>query len=106
MSTSYYIFKTDNKSGKTIHICNGSHNDEHECRVHWLCYMYGFMDGAFELLGRKNFTMEVGTHDQSFRLVTTDQQKDVEYFMLLDKEGQDMVMETCRQNYPADVPVE
>lgn len=95
--TSYYIFKTDNKSGKTIHICNGSHNDEHECRVHMLYYMYGFMDGAFELLGRKNFSMENGTHDQSFRLVTTDQQKDIEYFMLFDDEGEKLIQKICSE---------
>ena len=41
----YYIFKTDNKTGRTIHICNGSHDDERQCTMHFLCYLYGFMDG-------------------------------------------------------------
>lgn len=92
----YYIFKTDNKTGKTIHICNGSHDDVKQCREHWLYYLYGFMDGAFELIGRKNFTMENGIHDQSFRFCTVDQKKDIEYFMLLDKEGLDLIMEISK----------
>ena len=92
----YYIFKTDNKTGRIVHICNGAHDDEQQCRVHWLCYLYGFMDGAFELLGDRNFKMDNGTHDQSFRLYTEDGQKDVEYFMLLDEEGQNMIQEICK----------
>lgn len=92
----YYIFKTDNKTGRTINICNGSHDDERQCTMHFLCYLYGFMDGAFELLGRKGFDMVNGEHDRSFRLTTSDGKKDVEYFMLLDEEGQNLIQESCK----------
>ena len=95
MSTSYFIFKTDNTTGKTIHICNGSHNSEQECRTHWQCYMYGFMDGMFELLGRDNFQMTNGSRPLSFRIVVDDK-KDVEYFMLFDQEGHDLIMELSK----------
>ena len=94
--TAYYIFKTDNLTGKTIHMCNGSHNDERECKIHWQSYMYGFMDGAFEMLGRDNFQMMRGTHDLSFRF-TVDGKADTEFFMLFDQAGQDLIMEICRR---------
>lgn len=93
--TSYFIFKTDNLTGKTIHICNGCHDTEHECLIHWQSYMYGFMDGAFELLGREGFQMMNGGHRLSFRF-SVDGKMNVEYFMLLDDEGHKMVMETCK----------
>ena len=93
----YYIFKTDMVSGKTIHICNGSHNDERECLLHWQAYLYGFMDGAFELLGRKNFDMTNGDAKHSFRIIVAAQQKCVEYFMLFDEEGQNLIHEICKE---------
>lgn len=57
MTHYYSIFKTDNISGKTILICGGSHDTIEECNIHWISYLYGFMDGAFELLGRNGFQM-------------------------------------------------
>ncbi len=95
--TSYYIFKTDKVTGKTVHICNGSHNDERECRIHWQAYMYGFMDGAFEILGASNVKILSGDAKHSFTLFVESQKKCVEYFMLLDKEGQDLVYEISNQ---------
>ena len=58
MYTSYFIFKTDNLSGKTIHICNGSHDSEYECNIHFHAYMYGFYDGCVEALGSGKFQFE------------------------------------------------
>ena len=93
----YYIFKTDYKSGKTIHICNGGHETIFECSSHWIIYMYGFMDAAYEFLGYGNFEMDGGKHSQlSIRFTTKDGSKDVEYFMLLDKEGQDLINEISK----------
>lgn len=91
----YYIFKTNNLTGKTDHICNGSHKTEEEIDIHWMSYMYGFMDGAFEILGAKNFQMMTGSHKRSF-IIGQDGKFNVEYFMLLDEEGQDKVMEICK----------
>lgn len=93
--TSYFIFKTDNLTGKTIHICNGAHDTERECRIHWQSYMYGFMDGAFEILGRENFQMMNGSHELSFKF-SIDGKKDVEYYMLFGQAGHDMIMEICK----------
>lgn len=97
MSTSYYFFKTDNKTGKTVHICNGDHETERECDVHFISYLYGFMDGAIELVGINNFEIEPGEHDRSFRFTTDDGKKDVEYFMLFDEEGQNLIYELCKE---------
>lgn len=91
----YYIFKTDNKTGKTIHICNGSHDDEKQCRIHWQAYLYGFMDQATDLLGGLTFGLQKGTHDHSFRF-TYKRKMDVEYFMLLGNEGRDLIYELCK----------
>lgn len=87
--TSYYIFKTDLETGKTTHICNGAHNDKRECRIHFQSYMYGFMDACSAALGHGNFGMTVGNHDHSF--VLTFQGKVIEYFMLFDKDGRDLI---------------
>ena len=93
---SYYIFKTDNRTGKTIHICNGSHDTEHECRIHWQSYMYGFMDGATELLGGLNFGMESGTRENSFRITYQDK-LDVEYFVIFGEEGHKLIFKLCQE---------
>lgn len=90
--TRYYIFKKDNLTGRTIHICNGSHDSEHECRIHWQSYMYGFMDGAFEILGRENFQMMEGIHKLSFQFIVYGKMN-VEYFMLLDEDGVNLIKE-------------
>ena len=94
--TNYYIFKTDRITGKTINICGGSHNNEEECNEHFLAYMYGFMDAAFEILGHGKFQMMNGSRKNSFTF-SVDGKKDVEYFMLLDKEGTDKIFEICNQ---------
>lgn len=86
----YYFFKTDNITLRTIIICNGSHEDVDQCKLHFRYYMYGFMDGAFEILGAGNFKMDQGSHPDSFR-VTYGIKHDVEYFMLLDQEGVDLL---------------
>ncbi len=96
----YYIFKTDKGSGKTTNVCGGSHNDERECRIHWKSYMYGFMDGAFELLGRSNVFMVNGRHDLSFEILIKSQQRIVEYFMLFDQEGEDLIREISKTPTP------
>ena len=85
MTHSYFIFKTNNHTGKTIHICNGSHDTERECRIQWQSYMYGFYDGAVELLGSRNFQFMHGTHLLSFRMSITGKM-DVEYFCILDED--------------------
>ena len=95
MSTSYFIFKTDNLSGKTIHICNGSHDTEHECNIHFHAYMYGFYDGCVEALGSGKFQFGNGTRKNSFRF-SVDGKLDVEYFMLLDQAGHDLIMEISK----------
>lgn len=96
--THYYIFKTNNLTGKTIHICNGSHDTEHECLIHWMNYLYGFMDASFEHLGARNFKMEAGSRPvRCFRFIV-EGKKDIEYFMLLDKEGQDLIMDICKNS--------
>lgn len=91
--TNYYIFKTDLETGKPTHICNGSHKDERECRIHFQSYMYGFMDACSATLGHGNFGLTKGNHDQSF--IFTFNGKIIEYFMLLDKEGQDLILTTA-----------
>ena len=93
--TSYFIFKTDNLTGKTTHICNGSHNDKREREIHWQSYMYGFMDGAFKMLGITNFEMRQGEHPLSFQFIVPGKMNS-EFFMLLDEEGHKMVTETCK----------
>ncbi len=87
--TSYFIFKTDNISEKTTLVCCGTHKDEHECSIHFQSYKYGFCDGCVEALGPGNFKFMDGTRKNSF-LFGIDG-KNVEYFMLLDKEGIDLV---------------
>ena len=91
--THYYIFKTDNLTGKTTHICNGNYNTQFECARHFRIYSFGFMDLAFNVYGN-NFQMSLGHHQRSF--IFKADGIDVEYFMLLDDEGQKMVLGGCR----------
>ena len=93
--TSYFIFKTDGLTGKTSLVCCGSHNTEEEIGIHWQSYMYGFMDGAHELLG-SDFEMKPGDLPSSFTLIVENMAK-VTYFMLTGDEGPAMVNEICRQ---------
>lgn len=93
--TSYFIFKKDNRTGKIINICGGSHKTERECLIHWQSYLYGFADGATELLGGLNFEITSGFYAISFRFVYKDKM-DFEYFMLLDKAGHDMIQEISK----------
>lgn len=87
--TRYYIFKTDNNTDKTIHICNGSYDTMGECRRHWLAYAYGFMDCAFEVCGAGNFEMNGNIIDYKFTFRAKN--KNVSYFMLFDEEGQELI---------------
>ena len=96
---SYYIFKRDNNTGKTTPICNGIHDTQKECLNHFLAYMYGFMDAAIEMVGANNYGMVSDYKDEnrpSFRFTVPSQNKNVEYFMLFDQAGHDMIMETCK----------
>lgn len=87
---SYYIFKTDNNTNKTVHICNGSYDTKEECRKHWLAYTYGFMDCAFEVYGAGNFEM-FGDIIKDNKFTLKARAKSTTFFMLFDKEGQDFI---------------
>lgn len=89
----YFIFKTDLKTNKTTSICNGYHETEAECRLHWTAYMYGCMDAIRELTGKYQ-DMSEGSHGRlSFRLQYAEH--DVEYFMLLNEEGVTLHYQVC-----------
>ena len=95
--TSYFIFKTDKVTGKTASICNGSHETEELCRIHWQSYMYGFMDGAFEMLGRENFQMmQSNEHKLGFEFHVPAKGHTVEFFMLFDEAGHQLIQELCK----------
>lgn len=87
--TSYYIFKTDNNTDKTVLVCNGRYGTTGECRRHWLAYEYGFMDCAFEVYGAGNFTIKGSIVGYKFTFRAKN--KNVSYFMLFDKEGQELI---------------
>lgn len=89
---SYYIFKTNNATGTTTHICNGGYDTEKECFRHFRVYSFGFMDAAAQLAGPGRWQMETGTYAHSFRLTTADG-VDCEYFMLLGDDGQALIQE-------------
>lgn len=89
-TTHYYIFKKEMPSGKTTFICGGSHDSADICAAHFRAYSYGFMDGASQILGYGNYEMMDGGHRLSF-VFSINGQKMVEYFMLLDDEGQDLI---------------
>lgn len=92
METYYYIFKTDNLTKKSSLVCCGHHNTVEECSSHWIYYMYGFMDAVLELSG---VSITQGSSERSFRVNALD--KDVEYFMLLGQEGNDLVYKLANQ---------
>lgn len=92
----YSIFKTDWNTGKTTLVCGGSHDDELQCRMHWQAYLYGFMDGAYELLGYGNFAMMNGKRTLSFQ-INIPGKKLTEYFMLFDKEAQDLINQISKE---------
>jgi hypothetical protein len=91
---SYFIFKKDLTTGYITPICNSWRDDLNEIDRHWFGYMYGFMDGATEILGIKGYQMLEGTHQLSFRFSAPG--KSVEYFMLLDQEGQALMDEISK----------
>ena len=94
---SYYIFKTNKVTGETTHICNGSHDTEELCRIHWQSYMYGFMDGAFEMLGRENFQMmQSREHELGFEMHIPANSHTVEFFMLLGDSGRQLIQDLCK----------
>lgn len=87
----YYIFKTDNNTDKTVHICNGSYDTKDECRRHWLAYTYGFMDCAFEVYGAGNFEM-AGDIMKDCKFTLHAKAKNISYYMLFDEEVQDLIL--------------
>lgn len=95
MATSYFIFKKNLSTEKTILISCGSHDTEEQCSEHFHWYMYGFMDGAIELTGRSE--LEKGSHPRSFVFIL-DGEKRTEYFMLTGKEGADFHMEIIKNS--------
>ena len=96
--TYYYIFKTNKVTGEITHICNGSHEGEDLCRIHWQGYMYGFMDAAFEMLGRENFQMmESREHKLGFEFHIPANNHTVEFFMLFDDAGQQLIQDISRK---------
>ena len=92
----YFIFKTDRLTGKTIHICNGVHNDERECRVHWRAYVYGFYDGVQECMKPGTYEFMDGPKGELSFHFSVAGKLNVKYFMLLDKAGEDLIMEICK----------
>lgn len=95
MATSYFIFKKNLSTEKTILVSSGSHDTEEQCSEHFHWYMYGFMDGAFEILGLDNFQMMSGSREFSFQF-SVDGKMNVEYFMLFDQAGHDLIMEISK----------
>lgn len=91
----YYIFKTNHLTGLSTPICNGGHDTMEECRLHWQAYMYGFMDGATELLGGLTFGLQKGSREFSFVLTYQDKVA-VEYFMIFDDEGSHLIQELAK----------
>lgn len=96
----YYIFKEDLTTGKMVNICGGSHDTYDDCAAHFLAYSYGFMDGAVELCGHSGYLMGAGYHKLSFCFGTKAAGcYQVEYFMLLDKEGQDLMFKISNEGH-------
>lgn len=88
----YYIFKTNLDTGKTYFICGGSQDSYEDCARHFRSYSYGFMDGAVEICGSGGYLMANGNHQLSFLFGTKAAGRfQVEYFMLLDQEGQELI---------------
>jgi hypothetical protein len=92
----YYIFKKDLTTGYITPICNSMRDDLEEIERHWLAYTYGFMDGCFEILGGQYVGMRPGSTKHSF-ILHIEGRHEVEYFMLLDQEGRDLIYESCSQ---------
>ena len=93
---SYFIFKKDLTTGYITPICNSWRDDLNEIDRHWFGYMYGFMDGCFEILGGQYVGMRPGSSERSF-ILHIEGRHEVEYFMLLDDEGRDLIYESCKQ---------
>ena len=96
MATSYFIFKKNLRTDKTVLVSCGSHDNEEQCSEHFHWYMYGFMDGAIELA--TSFELDKGSHEHSFVLVL-DGEKRTEYFMLTGMEGAEFHMQTIREHF-------
>ena len=99
MSTSYFIFKKNLRTGKTVLVSCGSHDTEEQCSEHFHWYMYGFMDGAFELAA--SFELVKGSHDPSFILVLNGEKR-AEYFMLTGMEGAEFHMKIIREQLTSE----
>lgn len=98
----YYIFKKNLSTGKVVNICGGSHDNYEQCAAHFRAYSYGFMDGALEICGHDGYLMTNGNHYLSFLFGVKAAGYQVEYFMLLDQEGQDLMFKISNEgNAPA-----
>ena len=93
--TEYFIFITDNLTGETIPICNGAHANEDECREHWTIYSYGVCDGWQGCLNEVRGSYSIGSHEYSLRIQNDG--RDVEYFMVLDQEGHDLMLKISNE---------
>lgn len=85
--TNYFIFSRNLSTGITIAICNGCRADKDSAAAHWVAYMYGFMDAEREFTGKSD--MKEGSTEKSF--IIRKNGIEIEYFMLLDDEGRDLL---------------
>lgn len=99
MSTSYFIFKKNLRTGKTVLVSCGSHDTEEQCSEHFHWYMYGFMDGAIELNVRTE--LEKGSHPRSFVLILGGEKR-AEYFMLTGMDGAEFHMKIIREQLASE----
>ena len=87
-------------TGKTQNVCGGGHDTYEDCARHFRAYCYGFMDGAIEVCGPAGYLMADGNHKLSFRFgLKAAGCYQVEYFMLLDKEGQDLMFKISNEGH-------
>ncbi|MBQ3812853.1 MAG: hypothetical protein II841_04735 [Bacteroidales bacterium] len=98
----YYIFKKvfskQNIFGEVSEISGGVHETIQDCKRHWWAYMYGVMDAARDILGGAVSTyrvdeLEYGKADFAFTVTDNEHKRRIQYFMLLDEEGERLVKE-------------
>ena len=92
----FYIFKKDLTTSYITPICNTTASNPEELDHYWNEYLVGFMDGCFEVLGGRYVGMRKGNSERSF-ILHIEGRHEVEYFMLLDQEGRDLIYESCTQ---------
>ena len=95
----YYIFKTNHLTGETMNVSGGRHDNYEQCAAHFRAYCYGFMDGAIEICGAGKYQMMAGHHGYLSFIFSAKGLPQVEYFMLLDAEGWDLMKEICNKGY-------